>query len=134
MTSLHTPSLSHAIAERLREQLLQGTWAPGQDISDAEIAQSLGVSRTPVREAMKLLCHEGLLTAVPRRGMTVTVLSPAQIQEAQHLHVLLSAHVAQCGAVEGGLASTMLHMAHQRLQMGQLTSKAAIKLRSSTPT
>lgn len=116
---IQAPSLSSAIAERLRAQLLQGKWTPGQDISDVDIAQQLGVSRTPVREAMKLLCHEGLLTATPRRGMRVAVLSPAQVQEAQQLYALLSAHVAQHGAVDGGIASAMLQMAQQRLQMAQ---------------
>lgn len=130
---LHTPSLSSAIAERLRTQLVQGVWSPGQDISDAEIARSLGVSRTPVREAMKLLCHEGLLTAVPRRGMTVTVLSAAQVQEAHTLHTLLTAHLAQHGPVQGGLLSTMLHMAQQRLQLAHLTSATAQQEAPATP-
>lgn len=52
----------------------------------------------PVREAMKLLCHEGLLTAHPRRGMTVTCLSDAQVTEAQQLCTLLGRQLTQLEA------------------------------------
>ena len=86
---LQPQSLSTAIADRLRRRILQGEWLPGASMLDGEIANSLGVSRTPVREAMKLLCHEGLLTAHPRRGMTVAIVSAAQVQEAQVLLQLL---------------------------------------------
>ena len=67
----------------------------GSDINDGALAQEFGVSRTPVREAMKLLCHEGLLTAQPRRGMAVTRLTAAQVAEAHQLCSLLAHHLAQ---------------------------------------
>ena len=114
---LQPQSLTAAIADRLRQQILQGVCKPGADIQDSDIAQQFGVSRTPVREAMKLLCHEGLLTAHPRRGMTVSVFSPAQITEAQALEALLQQHLAQAPTVEGGLAHHMLRLAQQRLQL-----------------
>ena len=117
---LQPQSLSAAIADRLRQRILHGEWAAGADLNDGSIAASLGVSRTPVREAMKLLCHEGLLTALPRRGMTITVLTAAQVQEAQALHELLQAQLAQQGPIAGGLAQQMLAMAAQRLQLATL--------------
>lgn len=117
---LQPQSLSAAIADRLRERILQGEWRPGEDVNDGAVATSLGVSRTPVREAMKQLCHEGLLTAWPRRGMTVTLLSTNQVQEALTLHKMLQAQLVQHGSVEGGLAQRMLDMAKQRLRLAQL--------------
>jgi DNA-binding GntR family transcriptional regulator len=87
-------SLCIAIAGKLRERILAHQILPGSDINDGALAQEFGVSRTPVREAMKLLCQEGLLTAVPRRGMRVTQLTPAQVLEAQQLCSLLAAHLA----------------------------------------
>ena len=105
---LQPQSLSTAIADRLRQRILQGEWLPGTELLDGEIASSLGVSRTPVREAMKLLCHEGLLTAHPRRGMTVAILNTAQVQEAQALLQLLRSHLALHPAIEGGLAQQLL--------------------------
>jgi DNA-binding GntR family transcriptional regulator len=114
---LQPQSLSTAIADRLRRRILQGEWQRGASMLDGEIASSLGVSRTPVREAMKLLCHEGLLTAHPRRGMTVAIVSAAQVQEAQALLQLL-----QHPAIEGGLAQQMQALAIQRLQLASLTA------------
>lgn len=117
---LQPQSLSAAIADRVRQRILHGEWAPGDDISDGDIASTLGVSRTPVREALKQLCHEGLLTAVPRRGMTVAVLSTAHEHEAAALHALLEKHLEHFGPVAGGLAVPMLAMAAQRLQLAGL--------------
>ena len=88
-------SLCIAIADKLRERILSHQLPPGSDINDGALAQEFGVSRTPVREAMKLLCHEGLLSAQPRRGMSVTCLSAAQVAEARLLSSLLACHLAR---------------------------------------
>ena len=90
---MQAQSLCIAIAGKLRERILSHQLPPGSDIHDGALAQEFGVSRTPVREAMKLLCHEGLLTAHPRRGMTVTQLNVAQVAEARLLCHLLSEHL-----------------------------------------
>lgn len=92
---MQAQSLCIAIAGKLRSRILSHQLPPGSDIHDGALAQEFGVSRTPVREAMKLLCHEGLLTAHPRRGMTVTQLTAAQLAEARLLCHLLGQHLAQ---------------------------------------
>lgn len=124
-------SLSAAIAERLRQRILQGEWAPGADLHEGTIAASLGVPRTPVREAMQLLCREGVLTAGPQRGMAVTVLSPAQIQEAHALHQWLQAQLLLQAPVPGGLMPRMLEMAAQRLALAPRAVTPADIQRSS---
>ncbi len=116
-------SLCIAIAGKLRERILAHQIPPGSDINDGALAQEFGVSRTPVREAMKLLCQEGLLTAVPRRGMRVTQLTPAQVLEAQQLCSLLAAHLAQLER-QPHAASTVLTrqlhaVAQARLRLAQ---------------
>lgn len=80
-----------------------------------------GVSRTPVREAMKLLAQEGLLQALPRRGMRIATLSAAQIAEAQALAQLLHAFINSPAAQPGSdsLAGSMLRIAQSRLQLAQ---------------
>ena len=117
---LQPQPLSAVIADRLRQRILNGDWSPGADINEAEISSQLGVSRTPMREAMKLLCQEGLLTALPRRGMRIATLTQPQIDEAQRLYALLQAHIAQFPCIPGGLGQQMLSMAAQRLQLGDL--------------
>lgn len=116
-------SLCTAIAGKLRERILAHQILPGSDINDGALAQEFGVSRTPVREAMKLLCQEGLLTALPRRGMRVTQLTPAQVLEAQQLCSLLAAHLAQLEGQPHAASTTLtrqLHaVAHARLRLAQ---------------
>lgn len=113
-------SLCIAIADKLRERILSHQLPPGSDINDGALAQEYGVSRTPVREAMKLLCHEGLLTAQPRRGMTVTRLSAAQVNEARLLCALLSEHLSlqrQTHAPCTQLGEQLLSVSQARLQL-----------------
>ena len=114
-------SLCIAIADKLRERILAHQIPPGSDVSDGALAQELGVSRTPVREAMKLLCHEGLLTAHARRGMTVTELSAQQVDEARQLCSLLARRLQQLEHETPNLCSeltlTMYRLAQSRLQL-----------------
>ena len=115
-------SLSAAIADRLRQKILQGHWPSGSTLDDGEIATQLGVSRAPVREALKQLCHEGLLTARPHQGMAVTTLNTTQIQEAHALLHLLTQHFAQQAAIPNGLGQRMMQMAQDQLQLAQINS------------
>ena len=54
--------------EKIRDWIIDGTLRPGELLRDQEIAQSLGVSRTPIREAVTLLDQEGFVRTRPRRG------------------------------------------------------------------
>lgn len=119
---LQPQALSAAIADRLRQRILQGEWSPGEDINEADIANQLGVSRTPVREALKLLSHEGLLSTQARRGMRIARLTTAQVHEAQQLFELLQTHLSLHPAAEADLALHMLKLAEQRLQLAKLQS------------
>lgn len=67
---------------RLRQMIVAGDLAPGQRISEREVGEHLtGVSRTPLREALKILAAEGLVTLAPNRGATVTALSMAEVED-----------------------------------------------------
>lgn len=70
------------LAERLRRLVLDGYLAPGERINEQELADRFAVSRTPVREALKVLAAEGLITITPHRGATVTALSEAELADA----------------------------------------------------
>lgn len=75
------PSLVEFVADELRRRLLRGQYRPGQRLSEVRVAQELGVTRPPLREAMRLLQKEGLLTSEPRRGTFVTRLTARDIRE-----------------------------------------------------
>jgi DNA-binding GntR family transcriptional regulator len=85
----------------LRSMIVSGTLAPGQRLNERELCEQIGVSRTPVREALKALTQEGLLEAVPNRSPVVATLDPRQIRE-------LAEVVAGIEALAGELAATRM--------------------------
>ena len=68
---------------RLREAIVDGTFAPGEQLRDGDLAQWLGVSRTPVREALLRLAQTGLVVAAPGRSTTVSTLDARAASDAQ---------------------------------------------------
>jgi len=72
-------SLHERIAERLREMIVERRLAPGEAISEAAFCGTLGVSRTPLREALKLLAAEDLVELRPNRSPRVSPMVPAEI-------------------------------------------------------
>src|SRR5260221_10660454 len=76
-----------AVYARLREWILRGPLEPGEIIRDADIAQALGVSRTPVREALLRLEGDGLVETAPARWTRV---APLRLDQAANLYELVS--------------------------------------------
>ena len=68
-------SLPEAAAERLRTLIIEGELAPGARLNERELSERLGVSRTPLREAFRMLAADGLLVQLPNRGAQVVSLS-----------------------------------------------------------
>jgi DNA-binding GntR family transcriptional regulator len=77
------------VAAGLREAILSGTVIGGEQLRQAEIAKSFGVSRIPVREALRQLEGEGLVTFYPHRGALVTKLSYEEVREMADIRVAL---------------------------------------------
>lgn len=67
-----TDSLTQQAYERIEEMIVTLVLAPGETVSEAGLAESLGMSRTPVREALQKLAREGLVRVMPRRGLLIT--------------------------------------------------------------
>ncbi|MBM7787216.1 GntR family transcriptional regulator [Tenggerimyces flavus] len=84
-----TPALAETVADRLRETIAQGQFAPGQHLREAELADALQVSRGPVREALAQLEREGLVVLRRHRGAQVAELSRADIEEVYTLRLAL---------------------------------------------
>jgi DNA-binding GntR family transcriptional regulator len=76
-----TQSLPEQIAARLSERIVAGNYPPGQRIMEQAVSAEFGVSRGPVREALRLLERDGLVTILPRRGAQVTLLSTGEVRE-----------------------------------------------------
>jgi DNA-binding GntR family transcriptional regulator len=71
------------VFRRLRDAIVDGTFAPGEQLKDGELAEWLGVSRTPVREALLRLGASGLVVAVPGRSTTVSVIDAPAVRDAR---------------------------------------------------
>ena len=75
------PSMSALAAEALREMVLSGDMQPGDRVIENRLTEELGVSRPPLREAMRVLEQEGLIVQVPRKGAVVAPVTPHDIYE-----------------------------------------------------
>ncbi|CAM3071652.1 GntR family transcriptional regulator [Paracoccus nototheniae] len=81
--------LAQDTAARLRDQIITGQLRPGQRLSEARLAADLSVSRNTLREVFRLLVHEGLLTHLPHRGVSVAVPSMAGVLDIYRLRRLI---------------------------------------------
>lgn len=93
----HAP-LTSLIARTIRERILAGTLVPGERLVEARLSEELGVSRVPVREALRALAAGGMVTIEPRRGASVTSYSPELIQELVEVRATLEALNAKLAA------------------------------------
>ncbi len=82
------------VAEQLRQRIFQRALEPGSWIDELKIAEEFGISRTPLREALKVLAAEGLVTMKPRRGAYVTEVSETDLKDVYHLLSLLESDAA----------------------------------------
>lgn len=86
-------SLTSAVADKLREKILRGELQEGQQLRQDAIAAELDVSRIPVREALRQLEAEGLISIVPHRGAVVSALSPEEIEELFDIRAVLESFI-----------------------------------------
>ncbi|WP_235618412.1 GntR family transcriptional regulator [Embleya scabrispora] len=84
--------------EMLRAGILEGHYRPGERLGEAELAETIGGSRTPVREALRRLEVEGLVEVAPHRGARVTQWSRADVEEIYDLRLVLESFAAQRAA------------------------------------
>ncbi|MBP6903048.1 MAG: GntR family transcriptional regulator [Burkholderiaceae bacterium] len=87
-------ALYEDVAERLRQQIFNRELEPGSWIDEQKLALEYGISRTPLREALKVLAVEGLVTMKVRRGAYVTEMSRDDVAQVYHLLALLESDAA----------------------------------------
>ncbi|WP_127504595.1 GntR family transcriptional regulator [Actinoplanes solisilvae] len=89
---LQTYSLVELAVERLRLEILSGRSEPGQRLIEEQLTRRLGISRAPLREAMRLLAQQGLVEHIPRRGARVATLSDDDVRELYEVRDVLERH------------------------------------------
>lgn len=88
-------ALYQEVAERLRQRIFSHELQPGTWVDEQTIAEQYGISRTPLREALKVLASEGLVTLKPRRGCYVTEISERDLDEIFTVMALLEGQCAR---------------------------------------
>ena len=115
--SLSRRALYEDVAERLRAQIFSRQLEPGAWVDETKLAADYGISRTPLREALKVLAAEGLVTMKPRRGAYVAEMSRDDVAQVYHLLGLLEADAAgQVAAKARDDQIAALRALHDRLE------------------
>jgi len=110
-------ALYQEVAERLRQKIFARELEPGSWIDELKLASQFGISRTPLREALKVLAVEGLVTMKVRRGAYVSEMSRSDVEQIYHLLALLEADAAAEAAVHASDAElAALGRLHEQLE------------------
>jgi DNA-binding GntR family transcriptional regulator len=88
-------TLREKILENIRESIISGSLKAGSRVSEPELAERYGISRTPIREAFRQLESEGYLTVIPRRGAVVKELSPRDVEEFYAIKSIMEGYAAR---------------------------------------
>ena len=97
MTATKAPDrrvLSQKVYDFLREKIINREYKPGEPILELSVSKELGVSRTPIREALKLLQQENLITVYPKRGAFITTISLDKLLEIFQIRQIVEREVA----------------------------------------
>jgi len=115
--SLSPRALYEEVAELLRQRIFNRELAPGSWIDELKLAEEYGISRTPLREALKVLATEGLVTMKVRRGAYVTEVSERDLADVYHLLALLESDAAGVVATQASEAQLReLQSLHNELE------------------
>lgn len=90
--------LREEVYEKLKDDIRHGKLLPGEPISGNQLSEELGVSRTPVREALQRLNQEGLVRNVPGQGVTVAAPSIEEVLNTIHVRLILEPELARLAA------------------------------------
>ncbi|UCG67552.1 MAG: GntR family transcriptional regulator [Deltaproteobacteria bacterium] len=93
---LEIKSLTAVVLDDIRMRILTGDFRPGERINESEIALNLSISRSPVREAFRVLEGEGLITTLPRKGSFITDISAQDVEELFEIREILECHAIDC--------------------------------------
>ena len=119
-TRLPRATYASMVTERLRDSIVDGSLAPGSQLSEVELATRFGVSRGPVREALQRLIQEGLVRAEAHRGVFVPVLTDVDVRD-----IYLARSALESAAVQHIIDSSRSEVAAEQLDaLVKLMAKA----------
>ncbi len=92
--------LGHYVFENLKQAIVRGNFSPGNRLVESHIAEAMGISRTPVREAIHKLEREGLIKKLPQGGFYVLNLTREDIEETFGIRGVLESYAARLAAIK----------------------------------
>ena len=117
MNRIAPTALYQEVAERLRQRIFAHELTPGTWIDEQKLAEQYGISRTPLREALKVLASEGLVELKPRRGCYVTEISRQDLDDIFPLMAMLEGRCAAEAVAKAGAGDIeALKDIHERLE------------------
>lgn len=117
MNRIAPTALYQEVAERLRQRIFAHELTPGTWIDEQKLAEQYGISRTPLREALKVLASEGLVELKPRRGCYVTEISRQDLDDIFPLMAMLEGRCAAEAVAKAGAGDIeALKEIHERLE------------------
>ena len=120
VVSLSPRALYEEVADLLRQRIFARQLEPGSWIDELKLAEEVGISRTPLREALKVLAAEGLVTMKVRRGAYVTEVNEKDLRDVYHLLALLESDAAGMVAANASAEQlAQLGELHQQLENAQ---------------
>jgi DNA-binding GntR family transcriptional regulator len=84
--------LARSLVDDLREKIITGELLPGQKVNEIQFASTLGISRSPLREALRVLENERLIVSIPRKGSFVTQISLEDLKEAYQIREMIECY------------------------------------------
>lgn len=124
MTRIAPTALYQEVAERLRQRIFAHELTPGDWIDEQKLAEQYGISRTPLREALKVLAAEGLVDLKPRRGCYVTEISRQDIDDIFPLMAMLEGRCAFIAVQQAKPADIRdLKAIHEKLELAAKESR-----------
>ena len=125
MSSVTVPSRTEAVLDAVKHAILTGRLSPGQPLVETELAAQLGVSKTPVREALKTLAGAGLVTMSPYKGASVRTVDDALAHSVYDIRILLEPEAVRRSASRGEAASLAWESAAAALDAADLATDRA---------
>ncbi|WP_436500318.1 GntR family transcriptional regulator [Actinokineospora sp. HUAS TT18] len=113
--------LSEGAYDVVRKSIIDGTFPPGFQLVESQLARKLNVSQAPMREALRRLNHEGLVTVIPHKGSYVTEVSESDAQQAREVRNALEELAAR--TITGKLAEDYVERLHT--EVGRMREAAA---------
>ncbi len=87
--------LTSRVADKIREFIILGKFKPGEKLVESKLAESLGISRQPIREAFRILELEHLITLIPRKGAYISEISLQETKEIYEIRAMIEGFAAQ---------------------------------------